>query len=246
MAEIPQTEIARLEIKELATHADFADAVQLQRMVWGWQDLDILPVRFFVVAKSIGGQILGAFDRDFMFGFSLAIPGVKPGNTIYWHSHMLGILPEYRDAGAGRALKLAQREGALARGVDSIEWTFDPLELKNAYFNIQRLGATVRQYLPNQYGTTTSRLHGGLPTDRLLAEWDLHRDPRPPEGGIVEARIPIPAHIQQIKRNDPEQARDIQKRAGERFHELFGRGLSVVGFERSKEFGTYLFGSPVS
>ena len=84
---------------------------------------------------------------------------------------MLGVLPEYRDAGVGRMLKLEQREDALARGIELIEWTFDPLEIKNAYFNMERLGAIVRRYVRNQYGTTTSHLHGGLPTDRCIAEW---------------------------------------------------------------------------
>ena len=101
----------------------------------------------------------------------MAIPGLKPGGKTYLHSHMLGVLPEYRNARVGRALKLAQRDDALSRGIDLIEWTFDPLEIKNAFFNMERLGAIVRRYVPNQYGTTSSPLHGGLPTDRCIAEW---------------------------------------------------------------------------
>ena len=95
---------------------EFADAVQLQNMIWGLDDLDMLPVRFFVVARDVGGQVLGAFDGELMFGFCVAIPGVKPGGPAYLHSHMLGVLPEYRNPGAGRMLKLGQREDALARG----------------------------------------------------------------------------------------------------------------------------------
>ncbi len=169
-------------------------------MIWGWQDMDILPVRFFVVARDIGGQLLGAFDDNFMCGFCVAIPGVHPGAPPYLHSHMLGVLPEYRNAGAGRMLKLAQREDALARGFELVEWTFDPLELKNAYFNIEKLGAVIRQYLPNHYGITTSSLGGGLPTDRCLAEWHLNRlarrsqhalaSPCPPASIVSGAPIP--------------------------------------------------------
>jgi predicted GNAT superfamily acetyltransferase len=229
------------EIRPLTNHAEFADAVHLQRMIWGWDDLDLLPVRFFVVAHDVGGQVLGAFDRDFMFGFLLAIPGIQPDGTVYMHSHMLGILPEYRDSGAGHMLKLAQREDALARGIRMVEWTFDPLELKNAYFNLEKLGAVVRKYVPNQYGTTTSRLHGGLPTDRCVAEWFLDRTLKESKP-IIEARIPIPADIQKIKRTDPEEAREIQKHAGDRFQELLAQGLTVVGFERAHEYGTYLLG----
>src|SRR5208283_845949 len=98
-------------------------------------------------------------------------PGIKPGPKTYLHSHMLGVLPEYRDAGIGRTLKLTQRDEARARGIDLIEWTFDPLEIKNAFFNIERLGAIVRRFVLNQYGTTSSPLNAGLPTDRCTAEW---------------------------------------------------------------------------
>jgi len=227
------------EVRDLTNHAEFADAVHLQRMIWGWDDLDVLPVRFFVVAKSIGGQVLGAFDGEFMFGFCVAIPGVKPNGTVYLHSHMLGILPEYRDSNAGFLLKHAQKEKALARGIELIEWTFDPLEVKNAFFNMQKLGAIAREYVPNLYGTTTSRLQSGLPTDRLLAEWHVGRARTE---AIIEARIPIPHDILLMKRSDPEQARDIQQNIRQRFQDLFASGLAVVGFERSQNSGNYLLG----
>src|SRR4029079_1559147 len=121
---------------------------------------DLLPVRLFVVATKIGGQVFGAFEDDRMIGFLVAIPGVKPGGLSYLHSHMMGVLAAYRDKGIGRMLKLRQRAHALAIGVNPVELTFDPLELKNAFFNIERLGAIVRRYVLNQYGTTTSQLHG--------------------------------------------------------------------------------------
>ena len=133
------------------------------------------PFRMFVVATKIGGQAFGVYRDGRMIAFCLAIPGVKPKEKQYLHSHMLGVLPEYRNAGIGRQLKLRQRDDALARGIDLIEWTFDPLELKNAYFNIERLGVIVRRYVRNQYGITTSRLHGGIPTDRCVAEWWIRK-----------------------------------------------------------------------
>jgi predicted GNAT superfamily acetyltransferase len=133
----------------------------------------------------------------------------------------------------------------MARGVDLVEWTFDPLELKNAYFNLERLGAIMRRYVPNQYGITASPLHGGLPTDRLVAEWWLRTGwveitlsgerPRPP----VERRIEVTADIERLRREAPKQAREIQKAAGESFMDCFERGLAVIGFERA---GTYLLG----
>ncbi len=184
-----------------------------------------------------------------MVGFCLAIPGLKPDGAVYLHSHMLGVLAEYRDRHIGRALKLAQRDDALARSIDLIEWTFDPLELKNAFFNLERLGAVVRRYVLNQYGSTSSPLHGGLPTDRCVAEWWL-RAPRvvaalggePAPRLEIEERIEFPAGIGLLRREDPTRARRIQAASSERFLEAFRRGLAVTGFERSESAGTYLLG----
>ena len=100
---------------------------------------------------------------------------------------MLGVMKEYRDAGVGRMLKLEQRKDALARGIELMEWTFDPLEIKNAYFNMERLGAIVRRFVLNQYGTTSSKLHAGLPTDRCIAEWWLAS---PRVAAIARCRTP--------------------------------------------------------
>src|SRR5438552_3221225 len=238
-----------IEIARLTTQPEFKTAVDLQRTIWGFSDLELLPVRLFVVASKIGGQALGAFDGELMIGFCLAIPGLKAGAKGYLHSHMLGVLPEYNNRGAGRLLKLAEREDALQRGIDLIEWTFDPLELKNAYFNIEKLGAIVRRYVPNQYGTTSSVLHGGLPTDRCTAEWWIDSDRahaavngRPMSRPAVEATVEVPNGIAGLRKSDPKQAREIQKAVGERFQKLFAMGLAVTGFERSEETGSYLLG----
>ena len=162
-----------IEIRQLTNHQEFSDAVRLQKEIWGFDEVDLIPLRLFVVADKIGGQVLGAFDRTKMTGFCVCLPALKAGNKSYLHSHMLGVLPNYRNTGLGRALKLKQREYAIARGIDLIEWTFDPLEIKNAFFNIERLGAIARRYVYNQYGASSSHLHGRLPTDRLVAEWWL-------------------------------------------------------------------------
>jgi predicted GNAT superfamily acetyltransferase len=238
---------ARIQIRTLSTTREFEEAVRLQRQIWGFDELEILPVRFFVVASGVGGQTFGAFEGERMVGFLLAIPGLKPGGKLYLHSHMTGVLEEYRNRGVGRMLKLRQREDALARGFDLVEWTFDPLELKNAWFNLERLGAVVRRYVLNQYGTTTSHLHAGLPTDRCVAEWWI-RSPRveaivsgrPLARPPVEATVEVPADIARIKREDPKQARAIQQRVSERFLELLGAGLTVIGFERTPAAGVYL------
>ena len=238
-----------IELHPLGTHAEFRDAVRLQQEIWGFEDVELLPLRLFVVASKIGGEALGAFENGRMVGFCLSIPGLKPGGESYLHSHMLGVLAKYRDAGVGRKLKLAQRERALDRGITLIEWTFDPLEIKNAYFNIERLGAIVRRYVLNQYGTTTSHLHGGLPTDRCTAEWWLASDRarniiagEPFTRNPVEMRIAIPSDIAVIRTQEPERAREIQEKASDQFLMAFDRGLAVIGFERCKEAGTYLLG----
>ena len=238
-----------IEVRPLTAHAEFQDAVRLQQQIWGFEEIELLPLRLFVVATKVGGQVFGAFDGTRMVGFCLAIPGVKAGGKSYLHSHMLGVLPDYRNSGVGRSLKLAQREEALGRGIELIEWTFDPLEIKNAFFNVERLGAIVRRYVLNQYGTTTSPLHGGLPTDRCIAEWWI-ASPRakaitagqPFPRNPVEVRIAIPAGIATIRTLDPERARKIQKEASLQFQEAFDRGLAVIGFARSEEAGTYLLG----
>ena len=237
-----------IELRALTETRQFQEAVELQRTVWGFNDVELLPVRLFVVATKVGGQAFGAYDGNGMVGFLLAIPGLKPGGGSYLHSHMLGVLAEYRNRGVGRLLKMRQRQDALRRGIDLVEWTFDPLELKNAFFNMERLGAIVRRYVENQYGTTTSPLHGGLPTDRCVAEWWLASPlaeavlaGRTPARN-VEERIEVPADIDVIRREQPRRAREIQKSLGTRLTGGFDRGLAVIGFERSDRAGTYLLG----
>jgi predicted GNAT superfamily acetyltransferase len=234
-------------VRPLTAHAEFAAAVDLQRQIWGFDEIELLPVRLFVTALKVGGQALGAFDGRRMIGFCLAIPGIHGRGKPYLHSHMLGVLAEYRNLGVGRKLKLAQREDALARGIDLVEWTFDPLELKNAWFNLEGLGAIVRRFVPNQYGSTTSPLHAGLPTDRCVAEWWLSssRVNRILAGGSpgrdpISARIAVPAAIDSVKRDDPRRAREIQTRVRDEFQRHLTNGLAAVGFERQPDCGVYL------
>ncbi|MBI3681792.1 MAG: acetyltransferase [Acidobacteria bacterium] len=236
-----------IEIRALATIPEFEEAVRLQKEIWGFEDIELLPRRLFVVANKVGGQTFGVFDGGRMVAFLISIPGLKPDGTHYLHSHMLGTLAAYQNRGLGRLLKLKQREDALARGIRLAEWTFDPLEIKNAYFNLERLGAVVRRFVPNQYGTTSSHLHGGLPTDRCVAEWWLDTPrveaivagkplPRP----RIKARIAVPSDIARMRDSAPRQARTIQDSVRERFLAHFRNGLEVIGFENTPEAGTYL------
>ncbi|MBI2689299.1 MAG: GNAT family N-acetyltransferase [Acidobacteria bacterium] len=237
-----------ISVRTITEISDLREAVQLQKTIWGFEDLELLPVRLFVVAHKVGGQTMGAFDGDRLVGFLIAVPGIKPDGTHYLHSNMMGVLAGYRNLGAGRQLKLAQREEALERGIDMIEWTFDPLELKNAFFNMQRLGAVVERYVLNQYGVTSSHLHGGLPTDRCIASWHLRSDrvakivagePLAPVDAVE--RIEVPNDIGAIRRDCPAEAKNIQASISGRFLEYLRRGLYVAGVERGETHGAYLF-----
>ena len=234
---------------ELAYHActaadEFRQCVELQKAVWGFADIDVLPSRLFVVGSTVGGQVFGAFEPPGrLVGFVFALPGLRLGRP-YLHSHMLAVLPGYRNRGVGRRLKLMQRDDALARGVRLVEWTFDPLELKNAFFNIERLGVVVRRYVPNAYGLTSSALQGGLPTDRLVAEWWLESERvgaalagGARETGAPARRVEVPAGIAAIKQRDPALARETQQRVAREFQQAFDDGLAVTGFDRA---GAYL------
>ena len=239
-----------IEVRALTAQQEFSDAVALQKVIWGFEDVELLPLRLFVVATKIGGQAFGAFDGGRMIAFCLAIPGLKSGGRFYLHSHMLGVLDEYRDQGVGRMLKLRQREDALARAIPLVEWTFDPLELKNAYFNIMRLGAVVGRYVLNQYGITGSHLHGALPTDRCVAEWWVGGERvkallDSPTGRLPQckpvASIRVPMIAAKLRTEDPKRAREIQKSVSDQFLEQFSKGLAVTGFEKTETEGIYLF-----
>ena len=206
MSVVPPSVSPEIVIRNCDGLEELEACVQLQKEVWGFNDIDIVPARVFLVASKIGGQVIGAFRGEELVGYTLSIPGNRNGH-VYLHSHMLAVTESCRNLGLGRKLKLAQREDALEKGIELIEWTFDPLEIKNAYLNIVKLGAIARRYNINQYGSFSSPLQGGLPTDRLVAEWWLRSDrveavladqgPRP---FTTEKTIAVPAEIYSWKK----------------------------------------------
>src|SRR5580704_2255561 len=225
--------------------------VALQKEVWNFSDADLVPLRMFVVAEKVGGQVIAAFEGKEMAGFALSIPGFRGGHS-YLHSHMLAVRKQRQNAGLGRRIKLFQREDALARGFELIEWTFDPLEIKNAYLNIEKLGAIARHYTVNQYGITSSPLQGGLPTDRLVAEWwlkskrveNLLNHGTKPSFQTVKT-ITVPAQIYEWKASPgtKEQAKEVQDCNREDFLHAFADGLAVLGYERdARGNGKFLLG----
>ena len=221
---------------------------RLQKEVWKFSDAELIPVRMFVVANKIGGQVIGAFvkenadgdDGGVLVGFALAIPGMRNGHC-YLHSQMLAVLHAYRNGGLGRRLKLYQRDDALARGFELMEWTFDPLEIKNAYLNIEKLGAIARRYNVNQYGITSSPLQGGLPSDRLIAEWWMKS--KRVEAVLTDAarakfecraRVEVPAEIYQWKADAATRGKalEVQERNRILLSGAFGDDMVVLGYQR--------------
>jgi predicted GNAT superfamily acetyltransferase len=162
--------------KRLKTLEELKLCEKAQEAVWGFDLLDTIPARFMLVLRKHGGFAMGAFDGDLMVGFVFGVPAIHYGRPSQ-HSHMLAVLPEYRNQNIGFKLKIAQLEDALSRDIDLITWTFDPLQSRNAYLNLNKLGVIACSYTINLYGEeTSSKLHGGLGTDRLLAEWWLVSD----------------------------------------------------------------------
>jgi predicted GNAT superfamily acetyltransferase len=232
--------------------------VDLEIETWGYDENDVIPRKTFLLSQKIGGQVLGAFDSDLsngaaagpdgtLVGFAMSLPGLKStpqGPQPYIHSHMLAVRPSHRNRGLGTQLKWGQRHEALSRGIRHMEWTFDPLEIKNAFLNIHRLGAISREYRVNFYGVSSSRLQGGLPTDRLLAEWELDSPrvearmaQRPTASCTIEERILVPASIEQWKASEAarERALDVQLENQQKFQQAFSRGLAVQGFSLDVE-----------
>ena len=238
-------------IRKCHTLDEMSACVALQQEVWNFTDAELVPLRMFVIAEKVGGQVIGAFDEGKTVAFALAMPGARGGHA-YLHSQMLAVRNEYRNAGLGRQIKLVQREDALARGFELIEWTFDPLEIKNAYFNIERLGAIARRYNVNQYGITSSPLQGGLPSDRLVAEWWLkskrvenllHSTPKPGFEALKTISVPVQIYDWKASPATRDRAREVQDCSRRDFLQAFSDGLAVLGYDRDQQgSGKFLLG----
>ena len=241
-----------IAVRKCTTLPEFEACVALQREVWGEEDLEIEPVSGFIVASETGGQALGAYDGTRLVGYTLGFVGLHDGAT-FIHSHHTGVHHDYRDRGVGRKLKLFQRDEALSRDIRLIRWTYDPLELRNAYFNLNRLGGIARVYKPNLYGITTSPLHRGLATDRLLVEWNLNskrvvaainnlvNEPSPQEFDYSKgAHIGLPAELEQWKQTDMDAVKKVQDRIRDDFMHYFNCGYAAVGTRKTQTGSEYL------
>lgn len=244
-----------IQVRECTTIEEFDSCVALQKEAFGLPDLEISPRRHLIVSRQAGGWTLGAFAADRMVGFVHHLAAVRADNEIYGYSHMMAVAKDYQNKGIGARLKWAQRDKALAQGRTFIKWTWDPMQARNAHFNLNRLGVTVDSYVDNFYGTDyfadpaqDEENRPGLQSDRLFARWDLS-SPRVVALGAGEtpvivaeaaASVAIPAEWSALVKRDPQRARDTQARVREEFKEAFARGLVCAAFERGAENSRYL------
>ncbi len=242
----------RIEIRDCTSVEDLSKCVALQREVFALPEIEISPVRHFIVTLHAGGFALGAFAEETLVGFVLSVSAFF-GNERFFYSHMMAVKGEFQSCGIGARLKWAQRSEALRRGVTFIKWTFQPVQARNAYFNLEKLGAVARRYEPNFYGTDYSISNDktrqiGLDSDRLFAEWNLESDKvkrlaKGEEFSEMESvvkQIEIPNHWNALVKENPVRAVAEQRRVKEEFQQAFADKLVGRGFERNPMNPKYL------
>jgi predicted GNAT superfamily acetyltransferase len=245
----PETNVA---IRECTTIEELAKCVELQREVFALPEIEISPVRHLVVTRNAGGFTLGAFLGDELVGFVLSVPAYLRGERAFY-SHMTAVRAGLQGAGIGARLKWAQRERSLAEGVKYLKWTFEPMKARNAHFNLEKLGAVIREIEENFYGIdyatsqeTADKI--GLASDRLFAEWELESDKVCAlanaqiydERRKVAASIDIPVDWYKHLSSDLRGALNEQLRVRSEFKSAFAQGLICRGFERSDSQPRYL------
>jgi predicted GNAT superfamily acetyltransferase len=168
----------RITIRSLSSIDDMKQAEELQRHVWPGSETLVLPDHTLIALHQHGGLTLGAFEGDKLVGMVIGFLGTdsespnRPAMArLKHHSHMLGVHPDYRDQGIGHRLKLEQRMHAIRNGIRLITWTYDPLQSRNAYLNIQRLGTICRTYRRDYYGEMRDAINKGVHSDRFQVEW---------------------------------------------------------------------------
>jgi predicted GNAT superfamily acetyltransferase len=249
-----------VDIRECTTVEEFDQCVSLQREAFGLPDLELSPRRHLIVARSAGGFTLGAFDGEHMVGYVLNQIAVRKSpeggaEETVGYSHMMAVAREYQNRGVGARLKWAQRARVMSEGRRFIRWTWDPVQSRNAHFNLNRLGVVVQSYAVNYYGTDYSTVTGkfgeslGLDSDRLVAEWKLDsprvealaRGETPEPSGEPEATVAIPPNWGALVREDPSAARAELLRVRAEFQTALASGLVCAGFERDPSRPRYLF-----
>lgn len=247
--------IDTVEVRECTSLAEFDACIELQREVFGLPDLEISPRRHLIVSRRAGGWTLGAFEQDKLLGFVHQMVAVRNQHEVIGYSHMMAIREEYQNRGLGALLKWKQRQKSIEEGKTFITWTWDPMQARNAHFNLNRLGVVARAYGANFYGTdySTSQAHDpekapGIDSDRLFADWNLPdrrvvalSEGREPEPLSTPVRtIEIPPDWYRLIQTDPHRARREQLRVRREFEEAFAERLVCAAFERDDERPRYL------
>lgn len=214
-----------LILRDLASLSEMKAAEAFQRSVWG-EDDPADNADLMMAIQHEGGLVAGAFDGDRMLAFLFAFPTSDPTAQ---HSHRLGVHPDAQRQGLGVRMKLYQKDWCLERGITRVRWTYDPARRANAVLNIHRLGATANTYYRNYYGEMEG-INAGVPSDRLLADWDLTRT----EGASVETvdTVPIPADFARLVAEDPAMALSERLRIRAALEASFENGLHIAGFDR--------------
>lgn len=241
-----------IEIRECKSLGELEECVELQRTVFGLPDLELSPVRHLVVTVNSGGFVLGAFRGGELVGFVLTVAAILRGEKAYY-SHMTAVRQDLQGHGLGATLKWAQRDHALNRGVGLIKWTFEPWRSRNAFFNVEKLGATIGEYARDYYGidyvsTEGAEKKAGLSSDRLMAEWQL-RSPKVEAlstgDRFVDTDEPVLAiagtpNWTELVERDVNEALIEQGRLRTEFESAFARGLVVRAFRRDPVRPEYL------
>jgi predicted GNAT superfamily acetyltransferase len=242
---------SEIEIRECTTIEELTSCVELQREVFALPEIEISPVRHFIVTRNAGGFTLGAFANGELIGFVLSVPAYLHGERAFY-SHMTAVRASFQGQGVGAGLKWAQRDRSLSEGVRFIKWTFEPVKARNAFFNLEKLGAIAREYQENFYGidysTAPEQDKIGLASDRLFAEWELESEKvNALSAGkeFDESRSPIrsiivPADWYGLVAADASGALAEQIRIRTQFQSAFADGLVCRGFDRSESGPRFL------
>jgi predicted GNAT superfamily acetyltransferase len=224
------------EIRLLATADEMASIVKVFQQVWG-TTTPIVNVELLCAIAHAGGYVSAVYDHDRLMGASFGFLARHNGEDAL-HSHITGILPGVQHGGAGRVMKIHQREWAAARDIPWITWTFDPLVRRNAWFNIEVLGAQVAEYLVNFYGPMTDSINAHDESDRLMVAWPTDPDarrPAPPEGATT-IEVDTPEDVVVLRRMDPAEALEWRRRVRKELGQRLDAGAVVTGFTRDGKY----------
>ena len=185
----------RVVLRTLRAPAEFRMAQDVAQRAWGWPDRDLPPITDLIATAHVGGVVAGAFEGREMLGFVTGIPRLGQGEPCL-HSHMLAVVPEAQGRGLAVRLKLFQRRFCLDHGIRLVTWTYDPLLVKNAALNLNRLRARATAYLRDFYGPMGGIYHG-LPTDRFEVRWRLDA---PEVAQAARGRSQLPTDVAALPR----------------------------------------------